>query len=349
MKKHISYSVLAALLFIALNGFASADIELSDKIDKTFKVNVETLLSVRNSFGKVEVTNWDKNEFHVVVDIIVEANNEAKAQKLMDAIDVTYNESGQSVYFKTSLSKMNNNGSASFEINYTIKMPATNPIEIKNSFGDVYLSEREGRADLDVSYGALKAESLLGDNVVALAFGKGYFDRFANGQIAIKYSDVEITSSQTLEMNTQFSKVELEKVDRLALKAKYGSVELGHVGDIEADASFNGLTIETLSGSLRLDASYVSGFEIDEVKPSFQIIDIKGKFSSFEINLASDVAANFDAKFKFSDLKDTGVNIDYSYRVKDHNENEYRGTINGGDSNKRILIDSSYGNCKLYQ
>jgi hypothetical protein len=79
------------------------------------------------------------------------------------------------------------------------------------------------------------------------------------------------------------------------------------------------------------------------------LIDIKGKFSSFELNLAPDLSADIEAEFEFSDLKASGVNIDYSYRVKESNESEYRGKINGGNPDKRIIIDSSYGNCKISQ
>lgn len=348
MKKYKLYS----LLFLLLQSqymWASADTELTDKIDKTFKANTATLLSVKNSFGKVEVTNWDRKEIHVVVDIIVEGNNESRAQRLMDAIEVTYNESGEGVYFQTKIDNMNNKGGESFEVNYTIQMPIDNPIYIKNSFGDVYLSDRKGPAELDVSYGALKAENLFEKSEVEVSFGKGYFDRIETGEITIKYSDVEIGSSDELEMDSQFSKVEIDKVSKMELEAKYGSVEIGEVAYLDADASFNGLSIKTLTGTLILDASYVSGFEIDEVKSSFQLIDIRGKFSSYELNLASDVKADLEAEFEFSDLKDAGIKMDYTYKVRDNNENEYRAKINGGNSSKRILIDSSYGDCKIYQ
>jgi hypothetical protein len=349
MKNYKAYSIILLFLLAAYAAIGSADTELTDRVDKTFKVNASTLLTVKNSFGKIEINNWERDEIHVVVDIIVEGNNESRAEKLMDAIEVTYRESGSEVFFQTKIDNMNNRGGESFEVNYTIKMPISNPIDIKNSFGDIYLNDRQGSAVLDVSYGALKAENLLGDNEIEVSFGKGYFDRVERGEITIKYSDVEIASSDVLEMDTQFSKVELDEVNRLELEAKYGSVTLGNVGDLDADASFNGLNLETLAGSLILEASYVSNFEIDKVLPSFQLIDIKGKFSSFELNLDDDVSADLEATFEYSDLKDNGAVIDYSYRVRDNNENEYRGKINGGNSGKRILIDSSYGNCKIYQ
>lgn len=343
------FNTLIIILLSLGTAYAGQDTELSDKIDKTFKVSRETLLSIKNSFGKVEVTNWDKNEFHVVVEILVEANSDQRAQRMMDAIEVKYTESGQGVYFTTSIDNINNKSGESFKVNYTVKMPQENPIEIKNSFGDVYLSDRKGDAELDVSYGALKAENLFGNNEVEVSFGKGYIDRLERGEITIKYSDVEIESSEDLEMDTQFSKVSIGTVEKLELEAKYGSIEIGTVSDLNADASFNGFSIETLTGSLELDASYVSGFEIESVKSTFNLIDIRGKFGSYELNLDDDVSADLEATFEFSDLKSSGLNVEYSYRVKDGHESEYRGKIQGGNSAKRIIIDSSYGDCKIYQ
>jgi hypothetical protein len=336
-------------LILTTSFHAKSDTELSKTITKNYSVDEMMRLSIKNSFGKIEVTNWDKNEFDIVVEITVEGSSQQRAEKKLAEIKVAIDETSEEISFTTDIDDMNNKNGESFEVNYTIRMPASNPVSLKNSFGDIFLSDRRGPAVIDLSYGALKAQSLFDRSEIEVSFGKAYIDVLDRGEITIKYSEVEIESSTDLEMNMEFSDVEIETVEKLELEAKYGSVEIGQVGDLDAEASFNGLSIERLTSSLMLEAKYVSDFEIDLVESSFRLIDIKGKFSSFELNLAPDLSADIEAEFEFSDLKASGVNIDYSYRVKESNESEYRGKINGGNPDKRIIIDSSYGNCKIYQ
>ncbi len=339
------YNLILALLLSAHLGLA---IDVTKVIKKNFSVSSNTKLSVRNSFGKVHINNWEKSEFGVEVEVIGKSSREEKAQEIADRINIDIRESSDMISFETELDNIRTRNNEGYEINYTINMPSENPIRIINKFGDIYLDERFGEADIDVSYGALRADDLNEKSSVKVAFGKGSIDRFERGEIEIKYSDVDIESSDQLEMDQQFSNVELNKVNDIELESKYGSVDLGIVGSADVDVSFSGFKIDELSGSLDMEAGYVSGFEIDLLRNSFESVYITGKFGSYDIRLEEGLSADIEAEFKYSDLKVRGADVDFHYRVKENNSSEYRGKIGGGDPNKKIVIRSSYGNCNLY-
>jgi hypothetical protein len=98
--------------------------------------------------------------------------------------------------FRTEIGKMqgnNHNGKKGFEINYTVNMPKGNPLKLKNSFGDVYLANLDGKADLNVSYGSLKAENLThAESFVKVAFGSGNIAYLKGGTLDVDYSKVNV-------------------------------------------------------------------------------------------------------------------------------------------------------------
>ena len=337
--------MLLMLLLIATDAWSA---EVSRTITKNFVVTSSTTLEVRNTFGAIHINNWDKGEFAVEVEIIGKSSSESRAQQIADRIEIDIRESGDRVSFETELNDIKTRGRDGFEVRYTISMPADNPIRIRNSFGDVYLDDRNGSADLDISYGSLKAGDLNEESKVKLSFGKGYIDRFETGQLEVKYSELEISSSRRLDMDQQFSKVEIDEVDELELDSKYGEVEIGAVKELDADVSYSGFTIEELITSMDLDAQYVSGFEIDMVRKDFEFLYIEGKFGSYDIRLEEGLQADIEAEFKYSDLKTMGADVNFHYRVKDNNESEYRGKIGGGHPDRRIVIRSTYGNCTIF-
>lgn len=345
--KLLKYNLLFIFLVLAHAGLAGKDTEVSKVISKNYKVGGDTELDIHNSFGKVHINNWDKNEFEVEIEIIARSSNEEKAQRILDRIEVEISESGSLISFKTDINNINTRNNESFEINYTVFMPIDNPLRIKNSFGDVYLDKRQGEVELDIAYGSLKAESLEEHADVKISFGNADIKEMMKGELEVKYSDAEIGYLANVEFTQGFSDVEIDRVDNLEFESKYGSLEIGNVRNIRGEAEFGKFEIEELNGRLDLEAKYVSGFTIHKVSRDFESIYITGKFGSYEINLEDGISAKFKGKFQFSDLRTSGLDIDYTYRVKESNESEYRGTIGKGPSNKIIDIDSSYGDCTL--
>ena len=55
-------------------------------VNKSYNVSSSDKLNIENSFGKVEIHVWEKNEIKVDVDVEVSANTEAAAQKIFDRI-----------------------------------------------------------------------------------------------------------------------------------------------------------------------------------------------------------------------------------------------------------------------
>ena len=344
----LKYKFLALCLLITSAVFAGDQDQKKKYVEKNYKVSATTKLKIENKFGKVEINSWAKSEFDIKVEIIGKGRTEERAQRILDAIEIDITESSAEIVFETEIQDNKNKNEEGFEINYTVYMPDNNPLEIKNSFGDVTMGDRKNNLDIDVSYGSMKVGDISGDSMIKLSFGSGGVGRIKDGEATIKYSNFEIEGAGKLDLTQGFSDIEIGEVDDLEIESKYGKVEIEKAGKVDADAHFSGFEVEELTGSLELDCSYLGDFRIDKLAKSFTLVDIDGKFGSYEIGLEEGLNADINAEFSFADLKySSDVDASFNYRVKESNKSIYKGKIGKGDPNKMIRIDSSYGNLRL--
>ncbi|MBC8111463.1 MAG: hypothetical protein H7Y04_10420, partial [Verrucomicrobia bacterium] len=175
------------------------DAEKRKKISRNFKVNVSDKLQISNQFGKVHINTWDKNEMQVDVEVIAKAGSEAKAQEILDKINIEISQNQGLIVFKTVQESINSRGNdrKSFEINYVAYMPRNNPLTLRNSFGDTYIANLNGRADITSSHGSLRTEKLMNnDNDVDISFGNGSILYVKGGKLAIAHSDFTLGNAE---------------------------------------------------------------------------------------------------------------------------------------------------------
>ncbi|MFC2126551.1 hypothetical protein ACFLU5_17310 [Bacteroidota bacterium] len=325
--------------------------EKSKEIHKSYKVSESTELFISNSFGKVHIETWSKNEIDVKVNIIAKGKSHDDAQTLLDRINIKIDDSNpQSVIsYETSIKsgmKTRNNGS--FEINYQISMPISNALEIINSFGDTYLDNHSGDLDIIASYGNLATGNLTGDADINLSFGNGVseIDAMEKGDLKVSFSALNVDRIGIIDLNAQFSTMNIEKAGVVDLIAKYGKIIFEEVEIMEAEVDFAGFKIEALSKSIDLDVEYGNSVFIGGIGGNVDQIRIRNSFSPVTLELIEAINANLTAEMSFCDLKYQDGLIEFKKIIKDNTSKEYEGKIGSG-GNMQIDIISEYGNVRI--
>lgn len=339
---------LAIGLWVLPGQSNAQEIEKEKRISKSYKVNDSRLgLSIRNKFGKVQIATWDKPQIDVEVIIKVDRRNEARADRMLEQINVSIVESSQSIAFETRIDgSLNSKNNESFEINYEVKMPSNLPLKVKNSFGDTYVGPYDGPATLDIAYGNIKAETFSNDLTLELAFGNGDIRGARKSRLTVKYSKLEMGKVADATIDQQFSDVIIDQLTDVSLEAKYGNLKFGTLNNIVGKVSFSGFELDKLNQSIDLRTSYSGDFTIREVASNFQRIDLEGKFGSFDIGLPTGLNASIQTNLRFCDMSYSGVPFEFNYVVKDHNSKEYRGKLGSG-SGGSISINSEYGDVRF--
>lgn len=345
----VSFFCTVLFLLALTYCWARPNEEKRKKIEKSYTVTDATELNFSNSFGKVHLETWDKKQVSVVIDIIVNASSESRAQELLDRIKIDINDSNpkSELSFTTSIDGKNSGKNASFEINYRIDMPKNNSLDLKNSFGDVYVGPLGGSVKLDVQYGNLNTGSLTGDTEVKLAFGSGYssIESFKKGELRLSYSKLSIEEMGDVEVDSQFSTLEVDQAGSMDLTGKYGEVEIGEIQNLVANVNFSGFQVDKLYKEIELDIDYGGNISIG-LASTIRRVDIKSSFGPLELELPAGLNANLEANLSFCDLKYDESRISFSKVIKEQNSSAYAGKIGAGGE-PLITILSKYGSVRL--
>ncbi|TSD64970.1 hypothetical protein FFF34_013825 [Inquilinus sp. KBS0705] len=288
---------------------------------KTYSIDGNDLIQINNSFGKVTLNTWDRKEVKVDVQIKLGADDDDDVDEMLKNITISDSKVGSTVSFKTNIRNNNNHGRNNhMEINYTVYMPASNPLDVKNSFGSVILPDLSGKVIARVSYGSLNAQQLLSnDNDVKVSFGDGSISNFNGGQLAISY----------------------------------GKLKTGTVSNVNLDIDFAGFSTERLKNSAKVDIKYGDGFNVGVIDRSVRNLNIKASFTKIRLDFSESQSFNFDVTTKMGGFNydDDKVKVtSKSPSDEDHgwsSTKTYKGYIGKNNSDGKITIDADFTNVKF--
>lgn len=343
--------ILVAVTFLTFSFQGMAfDQEFKKTVSKSFDVNKDALLIMKNKFGKIHCENWDKNEISVEVIITVEASNQDKANKYFDKIDVEISGSSSQVsvvtHFDDNLFKNNKD---EISVDFMIHMPESIGIEVDHKFGDLVLASVEGNSSIDLSYGSLKANKLSGeDNQLEIKFSEGFIGYVKNAEVELKYSELEIDEAGNLSAETKFSSFQLGKADVLTLESGYDDDVIGSVRDLDIEAGFSDVEVRNVGERLVADFDY-GDLKVKEIKKGFKLVEIVNSFS--EVNLGFNPEASFriSATVKMGDLSYPRDKSRMDVVELSFTSNKYEGVV-GDDTNttSKVIIDSKNGSVNLF-
>ena len=296
---------------------------------KSYSVDGNDKLALDNKYGRVTINTWNKNEIKVDVQIKGTASDDETAQKLVDAISISDSKDGNVVSFRTNFGSGNNsmwnlfnnmNDRHRAEVNYTVYMPSTMSLDLRNKYGSVSLPSLSGKVTIDNAYGSLVAKAL---------------------------------TNPSNEFNFHYYEVNIEEVKGCDLNLSYGSLKLGTVGRLDANVNYAPIDIEKLNSSGTINARYGGGVKIGEISKALKNLDIDSKYSSVNIGLRGDENFDFDVTVKYGSFNfdDNRLKITSKSPSDDsrgyHPTKNYKGYAGNSNSNNKININTTYQSVKL--
>ena len=312
-----TYKVLFLIGSIALATSVYANeepkVEKKKTYTKSYSLSSGDKISLFNQFGEMKLNTWDKNEIKVDVNITAKADDDQRAQQILDKITIEDGKNGGQVYFKTKFAKdqwdnkdksekgmskeekKDKHRNEGMEINYTVYLPAGNSLDAENQFGPMTVPDYRGEASLTSKFGSLKAGKINNGKSVSVEFGKADIAQLNGGKLSIKFSSGTVTKL---------------------------------TGDVDAVFEF--------CDKIKVNID-------NEVKD----LDIKNSYSTLYLDLAKNFSAKYDISTSFGEfknktafeIKEQGKDDDEKYGPKfDH---KYAGTSGSGST--KVRIKSSFG------
>lgn len=352
------YKLLFALLLVPSLACAS-DIESGKykkqkRIKKEFKVSPNDLLKIENSYGNLDVTTWDENRVVIEVFIETNGNDEQKVQQRLDEIEVIFNQSAGQVSAKTLLEKSDkswwnnifgSNNNVHLKINYRVKAPVTNNVNLSNDYGSINLDKLRGNAVISCDYGRILIGELHGEN------NRLNFDYTNNSSIGYvkkakiiaDYSEFTIDEAGTIELAADYTESNIQKVENIGFSCDYGSLKVGKLRNIKGQGDYLGVKLGAVYGTVNLAMDYGS-LTIDKIMPGLKQLDVNSDYTSIKIGYDREAPFSFDVSTEYGGVKGLGGNgFTLNRRSQSGSDNHYQGSYLSANSGSNIKIKSSYG------
>jgi len=328
------------------------------KIHKEYEVNASAGLEIDNSYGSIDIVSWDQNRTVIDVTITTHASSQSKADEKLRDIDVDFTANGSLVKAITRFSKENksiwnswfgDNDNVSMEINYTIKMPVTNTVDLDNDYGSIRINRLEGNARINCDYGQLIIGELMAENNY-LNFDytdKSTINYMKSGRINADYSGFTLDKAERLELNADYSRSEIGEVRDLNYNCDYGKVEVGKATKVIGRGDYISNKLGTVNGNVNLNTDYGS-IKIERLTNGTKEVIIRSDYTGVKVGFASDYAFNFIVNLDYAGLSGRDT-VEVTKSHKDSSEKKYEGYHNTNNSGNTLNIESEYGGVTFFE
>jgi hypothetical protein len=224
-------------------------------------------LSVRNRHGNINIISWESDSLVVSATIGGQSKSLAKLQESMAKTNIDFRQSGSTIDISTIISEtsftkgINEVMSAAgvqneISINYEIKVPKHIRLAITNKYGDIYIDKHEGKVDIELSHGNLRANSLNEVGYLRTNFGDVYIDHVNELKGNLIFSQLEIETAKSLDLISKSTEYELDKIGKLKVSSSNDKMDIDEVGDFNIVGSLSKVSIDDLTKSGNISLKY---------------------------------------------------------------------------------------------
>ena len=357
MKIPLLYKFIFALILIPTLGFSSTAKEFKGKhtreksITKEFNVNADATLKVMSSYGNINVSTYEGSTISFEIIIKTIGNDLEKVEKKLKDINVEFNASNEMVVAKTIFNKDKSKSwwnwgkkeKINMEINYMIKMPITNSIDLSNDFGSIDLDKIEGRATISCDYGKITTKELMADNNdISFDYTKDcYFEYIKSGKISADYSVYSVGKAKQLEINADFTKSEIEIAEDVDYNCDYGTLKVNNVNNVVGNGDSLTLLLGNVYQNLSLKADYGS-IKIDKMAANAGNVEIESDYNGITIGYDPAYSFDFDLDLEQTSLRNSDE-FEFTNKQERSSEKYYQGYSGNTNSGNMVRVKAYFG------
>lgn len=327
---------------------------------KEFSVDKNALLQVDNAYGNVDVTTWNENRIVMEIKITVTGNDEEKVKEKLSAISVMFNATTKQVTAKTVFDHQQNSwwtkftnpwsssSSINMKINYTIKVPVTNALDLTNDYGSITLDTTRGNTKINCDYGQIIIGELHGEeNSIHMDYTKNSSIKYINqGTINADYSDFEIGNAEKIILNADYTQSKFENVRDLEYSCDYGGLKVYNVNSITGNGDYLNTKLGSVSKMVGINADYGS-ISIDTLMETIKSVHIQSDYVGITIGYHQNLAFDFQLKTSYGSIGIDDNDLNLMKKNSDNSNKVYEGYHKQKNSGNSIRVNSSYGGIKL--
>jgi len=307
-------------IFLALMTGAAAGARPREEFTKTFQKSLSIQpgqsLSLDHKFGSVSIRTHSSSQVDITASIRVAASTQSEASSSANQINIDVRQTATGVAIQTQYPErrggiFSGQSGISYSVDYSIVVPESAPVQVKNSFGNLTVAGLKAKADLHDSHGSVELTGAAGPSSVSNSFGTVKVIDI-NGDLTVTNQNGPIDAkniSGGAELNTSFASVTFYGVGgRLSVSATNSSVTGGKVGA--------GAFVRTTFGAVA----------VSDVGGNTEIQNSNGKI------VVKDIRGNAILRTSFGEIEATGIS----------------GTATVNDSNASVRLTNVDGYAEVH-
>lgn len=326
--------------------------EKTKTITKDFDVHSDAVLNISNKYGNVDIASWNENRISIKVTITVKGKKESKVLDRLDMIDVDFEAARSEVSAKTRIGKSSswgwgNNNNLSMEINYLIKMPVSNSLNVNNDYGAIFLDDLDGSASINCDYGKINIGELRNmRNSINLDYtNKSTIEFMKNGDINADYSTLHVEKGGNMDLNADYSHMSFGTINSLEYNCDYGDLDVESVEKADGNSDYMHVSIGSL-GVLGSFSSDYGSIKIKKVSKDISKLTVNTSYANIKLGIEEGASFDIVAQMQYSGFEfDSGFT--FNKQIEKNSSKYYEGYYNKANSGNLISLETSYGGINL--
>lgn len=351
--KHLYKITFLVFLFTA-TAFANEGSKKHEKkkiINKEFSVTKDAKVALNNRYGNLNITTWNQNKVIIEVVITVKGNDLENVEEKLEAIDVVFESDVSFVSAKTIIEKSSNSWSwwgnsknVNYKINYNVKIPKSNAVDLDNDYGNIYLDNLDGAADINCDYGKITIGELHNTvNLINLDYCSSSTIEYMNqGSLNLDYSKIEVDKSKKVRVNSDYSTVKFDLVNEVTFNCDYGSISINEGDFISGNSDYASVKIGTVLKKLNVETDY-GAIAISRLARGFESVFINSEYAGVRIGIEEGASFDFEIDLQYAGFSRNNDNIEFYKSVSKSTKKYYKGKYGKGNSTGTVTITSQYG------
>lgn len=377
--KTMKFKLLLSLLLLAISSQLAAKAiqehsfqDFSRTIDKSFPLSADGKLELANKYGRIDISNWDRNEVAIKVRIVVKARSEKEAASVFDRINIAFAHPANLVRVETEIS---NSGASSwwswggssnsneFKIYYEVKMPRGARLHTQARYCDVTSDALSGESQFDVKYGKLNLDQTKARTTIDMAYGDINFqEALGAAEITLSYGKLNMGNAQQLllyaryseasiretknnaKLDARYSDIHISQANHVEFKAGYGELRLDAAKSLSGESNYTDYEIGSIRDYVDINTDY-GDVELGPLASSFTKVAIQSTYSSIAIQLDKAAGYTLDAQARYAGISYPET-LDISLKEKASSSLHIKGS-HSGVGRGQITLRSSYGNLEV--
>jgi len=170
----ISLSCLLILLIllagccINIGCFGKAKCEKTEQLSTAFPAG--GTLDVETDCGSITVTGADVTDCNIIATVCVKASTNEKAQKIAEAVKISFEQAGQTLTIETEKPHLRNN--CSIGVSFNITVPKQTSLRLRTDVGKIRVSDISQQIEAQSDVGSITCKQISGDIDLKVDVGK---------------------------------------------------------------------------------------------------------------------------------------------------------------------------------